>query len=169
MKFEHCPKCGRRGVDHGGERGGEKHLCRVCGYEFYFNPAPGVSVIVENAKGEILLVRRARAPQKGYWDFLGGFVDQRESVEEAVEREAKEEIGVPVRSIAYISSAPGRYLYRGVNYHTVNLIMRAEILSEKIIPADDVSEVRFFGKNKIPWRRLAFSYMKGVLREYVRR
>jgi 8-oxo-dGTP diphosphatase len=62
-------------------------------------------------RGErILLVRRGREPFRGMWALPGGFVDEREFVEEAVVRELKEETGLTARPtrIVGVYSGPDR-------------------------------------------------------------
>ena len=44
----------------------------------------------------ILLIKRKYAPFKGKWAIPGGFVEDKESLESAVERELKEETGVKI-------------------------------------------------------------------------
>lgn len=56
---------------------------------------PIVAVIIER-NNLILMHRRNYEPQKGKIDFVGGFVEQEETVEEAAVREAKEETGFEV-------------------------------------------------------------------------
>lgn len=50
-----------------------------------------VGVIVEK-NGKILLVKRLNRPNKGWWSVPGGHVEKGETYEEAVEREAEEEV-----------------------------------------------------------------------------
>lgn len=59
------------------------------------NDAPrlGVGVaIVRN--GRLLLIRRLKPPEAGCWGLPGGKVDFLETVETAIRREAREELGV---------------------------------------------------------------------------
>ncbi len=89
-----CPRCGTAG-EHAGE-GVERHLaCPACRYVKYDNPLPTTIGLVER-EGLLLLLRRADEPQRGWWDTVGGFVAAGESAEEAMLREAEEEIGVRV-------------------------------------------------------------------------
>ena len=62
-------------------------------------------------RGErVLLVRRGRAPFRGQWAFPGGFVELRETVEEAVVRELREETGLVAepRGVIGVYSGPDR-------------------------------------------------------------
>ena len=56
----------------------------------YKNPVVAVNVIVEK-NGRILLVKRENYPYTGMWSLPGGFVEYRETVEQAAERELLEE------------------------------------------------------------------------------
>jgi 8-oxo-dGTP diphosphatase len=63
----------------------------------YPRPAVTVDALVFSRSGEryyIALIRRAHPPFEGKWAFPGGFVDMDESLEQAVNRELKEETGL---------------------------------------------------------------------------
>ncbi len=53
-----------------------------------------VSGIVENENGEWLVVMEKYGGLKGMWSFPAGFVNQGETIDEAVLREIKEETGI---------------------------------------------------------------------------
>ncbi|HZH59910.1 MAG TPA: NUDIX hydrolase [Metabacillus sp.] len=53
-----------------------------------------VSGIVENENGEWLVVKKKYGGLKGMWSFPAGFVNQGETVDDAVLREVKEETGI---------------------------------------------------------------------------
>jgi 8-oxo-dGTP diphosphatase len=57
-------------------------------------PALTVDCVVVDARGWVLLVRRANPPFKGRYALPGGFVEIGEPVEEACRRELREETGV---------------------------------------------------------------------------
>ncbi len=57
--------------------------------------APCAEVALER-DGRVLMVRRARDPFAGYWEFPGGYVDLGETPMMAAIREAREELGVDV-------------------------------------------------------------------------
>ena len=75
----------------------------------YENPALTVDAVWIRS-GKVLLVRRKHPPFRGYWALPGGFVELRETVEEALVRELREEtglIGRPVRVVG-VYSGPDR-------------------------------------------------------------
>ena len=53
-----------------------------------------IFTVSEDHELELLLIKRAGYPFKGKWAIPGGFVDINESVEEAADRELKEETGL---------------------------------------------------------------------------
>ena len=54
----------------------------------------GVAGVVENEVGDWLVVKKAYSGLKGRWSFPAGFVQQGETIDEAVVREIKEETGL---------------------------------------------------------------------------
>jgi ADP-ribose pyrophosphatase YjhB (NUDIX family) len=60
------------------------------------HPLPGVGAIIIR-RNSILLVQRARSPLKGYWSLPGGLIEPGEKIEDALQREVREETGLIVR------------------------------------------------------------------------
>jgi NAD+ diphosphatase len=95
----HCPRCGEATTRIAGEWG---KRCPRCRYEHYPHLHPAVIVLVRDA-GRVLLARKPEwAP--GRYALVAGFVDNGESLEGAVAREVKEEVGVEVTDIQYVGS-----------------------------------------------------------------
>ena len=63
-------------------------------YNTRYNLGVGGAVVKD---GKLLLVRRASRRGRGNWQIPGGFVEQDETMEQAVVREVQEEAGVTAR------------------------------------------------------------------------
>src|SRR4051812_38736521 len=63
---------------------------------------PCVGAVVHDAAGRLLLIQRGHEPSLGLWSLPGGRVEPGESLEEAVEREVREETGLDVRAGAAV-------------------------------------------------------------------
>ena len=59
-------------------------------------PRVGVGAFILDDDNRILLLLRNRAPERDHWSIAGGKVDYMETLEDAVIREVKEELGVDV-------------------------------------------------------------------------
>lgn len=164
MEYKFCPKCGSKAD----RKLPNLLVCPNCSFNFYINPSPTNAVILENSKGEILLVKRKFEPKKGYLDLPGGFVEQGESLEESTIREAKEEIGIEISEVAYFKSYPDEYLYQGINIKTLGAVLTAQIADDAVPkPADDVEEVMFYKKDELPLEKIAFESIRKGLLDYL--
>jgi NAD+ diphosphatase len=95
----HCPRCGERTERIEGEWG---KRCPQCRYEHYPHLHPAVIVLVLDGGRCLLTRKREWAP--GRYSLIAGFVDNGESLEGAVYREVKEEVGVDVKDVRYVGS-----------------------------------------------------------------
>jgi len=87
-----CPRCGTAF-----EASEASQPCAVDGYRWYPDPKVAAGVVVTDAAGRILLVKRNHEPAMGRWAFPSGYVDAGEVLEEAAAREVREETGIEVR------------------------------------------------------------------------
>jgi NAD+ diphosphatase len=78
--------------------------CPRCDLTFYPRLSPAVIVLVER-DDTVLLASNARFPGAMY-STLAGFVEAGETLEEAVAREIREEVGIEVRAVRYFGSQP---------------------------------------------------------------
>ena len=98
LRNQYCGKCGSKteSKDAGHVRICKNEDCK----ESYF-PSMDPAVIVLISSGERCLLGRQKGWPKGMYSTLAGFVESGETIEEAVAREIKEEVGVSVDKVKY--------------------------------------------------------------------
>lgn len=107
-------------------------------------------VLVDN---KIALIKRKNPPFEGYYALPGGFVERGETVEQALVREVKEEIGLDIRIVKLVGvySDPERDP-RG---HVISLCYLVEA-SGTMAPDSDAKYVEPFDVSHLP--ELAFDH-----------
>jgi NAD+ diphosphatase len=96
--------CGRCGVPLNMRTTERAKECPQCGLLYFPRLAPAIIVLVQ--RGDKLLLARSRHFMPGMYSVLAGFVEPGESLEEAVVREVREEVGIEVKDIYYFGSQP---------------------------------------------------------------
>ena len=138
--------------------------CPRCEWTFYNNPVPATVAIVVGPRG-ILLCRRAAAPYRGTWDSAGGFLEADEPPARGLRREIREELGARIRRARFRGFVVDHYGRGGIP--VLGLVYEVR-LAGRIIAGSDVSEVRWFPRDAIPWRRIGFASIRRALRDYLR-
>ena len=87
-------------------RGGQVRRCPQCNTEHYPRTDPVVITVVHDGDRCLLGQSRGRLVAMRRYSALAGFMDQGESIEEAVSREVMEEAGIQVGAVRYHSSQP---------------------------------------------------------------
>ena len=87
-------------------RGGQKRVCPQCSTEHFPRTDPVVITVVHDQDRCLLGQSRGRLAATNRYSALAGFMDQAETIEEAVAREIMEEAGIQVRNVRYHSSQP---------------------------------------------------------------
>ena len=107
-------------------------------------PRVAAGAIVFKAS-HVLLVRRGNAPARGQWAIPGGSVKLGESLQQAAEREVREETGLTVRAQApvYTFDVVERDGAGGIRFHYVIIDLLADYVSGDIQPGDDALEARW--------------------------
>lgn len=59
---------------------------------------------VAKQHGKVLLVKQYKGPHQGKWDLPGGQIEAGETVEEALKREFREEVGMDFRSLEWLAN-----------------------------------------------------------------
>ena len=96
-----CGRCGTRTVSSQTERA---KTCPSCHYVTYARLSPAIVVLVRKDES-ILLVHGKQAPA-GRFSLVAGFVEPGETIEHAVHREVREEVGIEISPARYVASEP---------------------------------------------------------------
>lgn len=101
--MKYCMKCGNKLIKRYLKHEGMIPYCEHCGeYRFpYANTAVSLILLSPNQE-QILLIQQY---QKKDYILTAGYVNQQESLEEALIRECREEIGREITQIQYVKSA----------------------------------------------------------------
>ena len=157
ITYRFCPECGARmlgGIQAPG--GAPLPSCPQCGLVIHPDPkTAAASLLIQD--DAVLLLRRARPPQKGFWCLPGGFVDRGEVMEAAAAREVVEETGLVVR----VDRLNGLYSYPG--YPIVAAIFEATITGGEFALSPESLEAHWFKPGEVPWDELAFPSTRDVL------
>jgi ADP-ribose pyrophosphatase YjhB (NUDIX family) len=143
--------------------GRQRRRCLRCGWTFYDNPVPAAVAVVVGRRG-ILLARRAAPPYAGTWDLPGGFLEAGETPDRGLLRELREELGARAAVTRFHGFYRERYGPGGFPILAVVYVAR---LAGPAKAGSDVSEVRWFRRDAIPWREIAFPSVRRALRAYL--
>jgi NAD+ diphosphatase len=131
---QYCGACGRATAARTSERSRE---CPGCGLVAYPRLAPAVMGLVRREK-ELLLARAPRFP-KDMYSALAGFVEPGETLEQCLEREVYEEVGIKVRNVRYFASQPWPFP------HSLMIAFFAEYCSGEIrVDGTEIEDAKWF-------------------------
>jgi NAD+ diphosphatase len=137
---QYCGACGKPTAASTSERA---RRCPGCGLVAYPRLAPAVMGLVRRER-ELLLARSPRFPE-GMYSALAGFVEAGETLEQCLEREVHEEVGVRVRNVRYFASQPWPFP------HSLMIAFFAEYHSGDL-RADraEIEDARWFDVENLP-------------------
>ena len=121
--FNYCPFCKSSDIVF---TDGKEMKCNACSRIYFHNVATAAAAILEY-DNKIILIKRAGEPGKGKLDLPGGFTDPKETVEDGLNREIKEELGITLDKMKYLGSSPNVYKYNDVTYNTCDLFFCSKI------------------------------------------
>jgi len=165
--IRHLAYCGRCGAGAPGQAASPAgpFRCAACGFTLFFSPVSAVAAVVLRPDGRALFIRRAQDPGKGRLALPGGFVEPGESAEEALAREVREEVGLELRDVRYLSSHANRYLFAGVTYHTLDLFYTGHAGEPgRAAALDAVESVEWIDPITVSLDEIAFDSMRAALR-----
>jgi NAD+ diphosphatase len=122
-----------------------------------------VIVLVERDDGRALLARNTNFPQ-AFYSCLAGFVEPGETLEEAVKREVREEVGIEVRELRYQGSQPWPFP------HSLMIGFRAELASGELHPdGHEIADAAWFSPSELPQLPGEISIARALIDEWRRR
>jgi NAD+ diphosphatase len=118
---------------------GERAMKCACGHVAYPRISPAMMTLVRRGEA-ILLARSVAVPPGGRMSALAGFLEPGESVEDAIHREVREEVGIDVRDIRYFGSQSWPFP------NSLMIAFTAEYAGGEIrVDTTEIAEARWFG------------------------
>lgn len=163
--YRYCPQCASflrlKVIDRL-----TRQVCTSCGWIKYLHtPIVGV-VILQNHKGQILLVQRAQAPFKGQWSLPGGFAEFGEHPLDTAQRELREETGLVVTDLSIVNA------YISDEHPATNSLV---VVCQAVLPKaprrvtahDDILQATWFKPNLEQLPPLAFATQQLALTSWL--
>jgi ADP-ribose pyrophosphatase YjhB (NUDIX family) len=136
-----------------------RYVCGHCGTIHYQNPRI-IAGCVPDHQGRILLCRRAIEPRLGYWTVPAGFMENRETVQQAAARECLEEARAEVQIGSLLA------VVHVLEACQVHMFFRATLPRADFDIAAESLEVGLFVEADIPWADIAFPSIEFALQRY---
>lgn len=120
-------------------------------------PGVGTGLVIRNADGHILLYKRIRAPEAGFWNIVGGKVDHLERSADAAKREAEEETGLKIGSVEFLCLS--EQIIEADRQHWVSVIYATHNFAgePQLTEPDKLSEFGWFALDALPEPLSAFT------------
>jgi NAD+ diphosphatase len=139
VRHRFCPNCGAATVL---SQAGWRRDCPSCKAEHFPRTDP-VVIMLAIAGERCVLGRSPRFPQT-MWSCLAGFAEPGESIEEAVRREVREEVGLTCARVKYFASQPWPFP------SSLMIGCHAEALTEEIvIDKSEIEDARWFDREEL--------------------
>ena len=125
------------------------------------------AIILENDAGEFLLYLRDNKPGipfPGYWDLIGGHIEEGETPEEALVREVREELDIDLKEYTFYKKYE---CLTGDAYENIKYIFTGKIN----IPIEEITLLegvrpQYFSRKEIPNVKFA-NILKSIVMEYI--
>lgn len=157
---KYCPECTSvleaKFID-----GVERKACssRDCGFVHWGNPCPVVAALVEY-QDKMILARNARWPD-GVLSLITGYLERNETLEQAVMREIKEELGLDSKLIRFI----GCYSLFEKN----QVILAHWVLATgELAPGSELSDVQLLSRQELAsWEFGPLTLTSEIVRDWL--
>ena len=128
--------------------------------------AVGAVVFKEN---KVLLVLRAKPPAENHWTIPGGSVELGETLQEAAEREIREETGLTIKAggPVYTFDVIERDPKGAILFHYVIVDLAADYVAGELRPGDDAIDVCWASSRDVSVLKVSAATRK-LLKQYHR-
>ena len=155
--------CGRCGTPTEVAVGERARKCPTCGLLAFPRLAPAIITLVERDDGRALLARGRAFPIPMY-SCIAGFVEPGETLEQAVHREVREEVGVRIDNVRYWSSQPWPFphsLMLGFNAHYAG--------GEIVIDETEIIDAQWWAPDELPQIPPGISIARRLIDDWLER
>jgi NADH pyrophosphatase NudC (nudix superfamily) len=159
--IQYCSRCGNP-YEFKEESGKIRPVCPRCGFIFYKNPSPGVSVLIAENERVLLCKRGPGNFQSGKWCLPCGFMEFDEDFLIAARREVKEETGLDVKLQNIINVS---FNFLSPEVHSLVIVLDGKIIGGELCPGDDIEEAEWFPLNG-PFPEMAFKADVMIIEKY---
>lgn len=105
-----------------------------------------VGAVVSDGEHRIVVVRRGQPPSQGLWSLPGGRVEHGETLEQAAEREVREETGLDI----VICEVAGRVdIPHGLVVYDVTDFMATVVGHPTLVAGDDAADARWVTREEL--------------------
>ena len=155
-----CGRCGSATEQALGERA---RRCPHCALLAFPRLAPAIITLIERDDGDALLARGRAFPIPMY-SCIAGFVEPGETLEQAVHREVREEVGVRIDNVRYWASQPWPFP------HSLMLGFNAEWVSgDIVIDETEIIDAQWFSPDDLPSIPPGISIARRLIDDWVTR
>ena len=154
-----CPKCGGATTE---TANAWAKTCTVCAYAPYPVVSPAVLMLVHDGGNRVLLSHKPGWGER--WSILAGFVEPGETMDQCVERETFEEVGLRVTGITYRGSQPWAYP------HQLMIGFAAQAVDANaplIVDETELDGAQWFDANALPTLPGKLSLSRQLLDEWL--
>lgn len=159
----YCGRCGAANELLSYERAKK---CPQCSLTTYPRIAPAIIVRVtrQGPHGPEILLARGPRHRPGFFSVLAGFVEPGESLEAAVHREIKEEVGIEVQNVCYFGSQPWPFP------NSLMIAYTADYAGGDLeLEAEEIEEARWFTADNLPDIPPPMSISRTLIDDFVQR
>ncbi len=131
-----------------------------CGNTVYPRINPAVNIAIVNGN-KLLMAKHIRHKNAPY-SLLAGFVEYGETLEQTVQREVMEEVGLKVKNIQYFDSQP----WGVVGNIQIGYFCELDGSDEITIQKDELSEAKWFEREDVPETISTYSITGTMIHEF---